>query len=42
MTKKKQKLYNKARKSKSPEDWDKFKAHKKKTQKAIKKVHSES
>jgi hypothetical protein len=37
--KKKQKLYNKARSSKSPEDWAKYKRHKKGTQSAIKKSH---
>ena len=41
MTKKKQNLYNKARKSKSREDWKRYKAFKKNTQKAIQKAHTE-
>jgi hypothetical protein len=41
MTRKKQKLYNKARKSKSPKDWEKFKSYKKQTQQSIKAAHTE-
>ena len=41
MTKKKQKLYNKAKKSKSAYEWDKFRSYKKRTKNALKNAHTE-